>query len=115
MKIQLASLISLLLILLGALKSFSNEAVPNQYNLEVSIRTNTFRIIGPSNDQMELLGIHQLSATDFNNFLKTRNDFINHAARLLQNLKYGFGIGYIIKDKYQFHKEKKQSCSALFT
>ncbi len=108
MKTQSPGLVIILFVLLCSLKSFSNESIQNHYNLDIFVKKSTFAITGPSNEQMELMGVNQLSQTDFDNFLKTRYDFLNHAARLLQNLKYGFGVGYIIKDKYQFYKEKKQ-------
>ena len=73
---------------------------------EISLKKSTYLIDGLKNTVG--LELPQLSEQDQQSFYKTRLDFLTQAAKTLQVLKWGFGLGVLIKDRFQFSSEKKQ-------
>lgn len=114
-------MLNFILILLNILfisTSYANEiiSVTEETNIntidsnkfEIVLKKNKYLIEGPQEkDKIEFVQ-DSLSRKDLESFLKTRIDFLTQAAKALQALKWGFGVGVLVKNHFQFNSEKKQ-------
>jgi hypothetical protein len=81
------------------------------YSLEITLKKSAYQLEAP------LSGIERieeiLTPEDQASFLATRKEFLSLAAKGLQSLKMGFGVGVTMKNYFRFLKEKRQTKKLL--
>lgn len=82
------------------------EATTSEKALDLTITlhdSTEFLVRAPSKEEQKIFT--QLSEADQEQFLKNRQLFLELMAKSLKGLKYGFGIGSLVKSKLTFKKE----------
>ncbi len=71
---------------------------------------NSQYIIGINQDDQSAAEqrLAMLSVEEQKGFLQTRSEFLKMAAMAFQKLKWGFGAGYVIKNKISFFRDKRE-------
>lgn len=83
--------------------------IPSQIEVSVSnsvhiqLKKSSYLVHAP--DQLKQEFALSLPAGEYKKFLHNRNFFLTHAAKALQSLKWGFGIGSILKNHFQYRAE----------
>jgi hypothetical protein len=70
--------------------------------LEIKVGLRVYKLQDPSAGSVERAHFEQLSAQERDVFIHNRAVFLSQAARALQVMKYGFGIGSLVKEKIKF-------------
>lgn len=90
------------LFLLLPLKGFA------AYEVDIQLPKSQY-IVGISQQDTEVAQkrLESLSAEEQESFLSTRSEFLRLAAIAFQKLKWGFGVGSVIKNKISFYQDKR--------
>ena len=78
------------------------EAVQSSDRLEIKMASRVYTLEDPRPGSADRANFEQLSPEEQAVFIKNRGSFLTQAAKALQMLKYGFGIGSVVKERLKF-------------
>lgn len=78
-----------------------SSVLESREGLKIQVKTSTYEIETPT-EAIERASFESLSSEEKSTFLKNRAQFLQQAAKALQMLRYGFGIGSLGKEKIQY-------------
>ena len=92
----------LLLLLILPMQGFAS------YEVDIQLPKSQYIIgISPQDTETAQKRLESLSPEEQESFLSTRSEFLRLAAIAFQKLKWGFGVGSVIKNKISFYKDKR--------
>lgn len=78
------------------------ETVQSAERLEIKMASRVYTLEDPKPGSAERVNFEQLSQEEQKVFMRNRGAFLTQAAKALQMLKYGFGLGSVVKEKIKF-------------
>lgn len=93
---------------------FQGFAVQAAFDVDIRLPKSQYVIsVNPEEEVQAQNRLAKLSAEERISFLSTRAEFLKLAAMAFQKMKWGFGVGSVVKNNISFYRDKKEIRSQL--